>query len=526
MADQIKTTVITEFIAATEQYVAAMKEIQKTTDQATDASEELQDQSTETSKTMNTSLSGVVSGLGKLIPGFNSVAQGFKKAEQAAKAFGVGTKSALIATGVGALVVAVGGLIAKFSELKNKSAEDMSFLESKLFAVGTAISDGIGAAIDYVSGAFKAFIGFLSPALAAEMAAYETRQTAIKETIALRDKAIAADERALAIARAAGESAERLYQMEIQLLESRAAAAAGNADELEKIETQRMVLDAARTKRLADEAEKTRELRAEYVRVRDDVNTFDIAMDEQSLARTSERLEKEIQFERDAADERAAIIISTAQLEQEQADALSAADQAAVDGAAARIDAERQFNKVIYSSMVGQKANQIKQAIINAKEAITAIWRNPLALFGQKVAQSAIVAAITAKQIKDIADVQFTAPAFADGGVVPGKTGGMIRGNSHSRGGVKFRIGGYAAEAEGGEFIVNRRSTARFLPLLQSINKKFADGGLTVPDVGLEQVRINSDLRDAAASSRPVLVIEDYRRASNRLEVVENLART
>ena len=71
---------------------------------------------------------------------------------------------------------------------------------------------------------------------------------------------------------------------------------------------------------------------------------------------------------------------------------------------------------------------------------------------------------------------------FADGGLVLGD-GGMFKGPSHAQGGIKFRAGGRLMEAEGGEAIINKRSSAMFRPLLSSINQagggvKFADGGI------------------------------------------------
>ena len=57
--------------------------------------------------------------------------------------------------------------------------------------------------------------------------------------------------------------------------------------------------------------------------------------------------------------------------------------------------------------------------------------------------------------------------------------GGIIKGPSHAQGGVKFAVGGQVGfEAEGGEFIVNKKATAKNLPLLSRINsQKFAEGG-------------------------------------------------
>ena len=44
--------------------------------------------------------------------------------------------------------------------------------------------------------------------------------------------------------------------------------------------------------------------------------------------------------------------------------------------------------------------------------------------------------------------------------------GGLLRGRSHDQGGIKSQYG----ELEGGEFVINKRSTQSFLPLLEAIN--------------------------------------------------------
>ena len=61
--------------------------------------------------------------------------------------------------------------------------------------------------------------------------------------------------------------------------------------------------------------------------------------------------------------------------------------------------------------------------------------------------------------------------------------GGMVDGASHAQGGVKFAVGGRVHELEGGEAVINKRSTAMFRNELSSMNQagggvKFADGGL------------------------------------------------
>lgn len=64
--------------------------------------------------------------------------------------------------------------------------------------------------------------------------------------------------------------------------------------------------------------------------------------------------------------------------------------------------------------------------------------------------------------------------------------GGLLVGDSHANGGIPFTVNGQSGfEAEGGEAIINKRSTAMFRPLLSAINEAgggkrfFADGGLT-----------------------------------------------
>lgn len=62
--------------------------------------------------------------------------------------------------------------------------------------------------------------------------------------------------------------------------------------------------------------------------------------------------------------------------------------------------------------------------------------------------------------------------------------GGMVHGRSHAQGGEKFRVGGRVLELEGGEAVINKRSTAMFKPILSRLNeagggKRFQFGGVT-----------------------------------------------
>jgi hypothetical protein len=60
------------------------------------------------------------------------------------------------------------------------------------------------------------------------------------------------------------------------------------------------------------------------------------------------------------------------------------------------------------------------------------------------------------------------------------QTGGILGGPSHDLGGIKTSLG----ELEGGEFVINRRATANFLPLLNQIN---ASGNMSGPEMSQQQ---------------------------------------
>ena len=120
---------------------------------------------------------------------------------------------------------------------------------------------------------------------------------------------------------------------------------------------------------------------------------------------------------------------------------------------------------------------------------------------------------------------------FANGGLT---RGGMFQGASHDNGGVKFRVGGRIHEAEGGEAIINKRSTSMFRPVLSAINSyngngvKFADGGLLNSG---EKFAMGGELRSAQqlvsggmGSSKVVIVESDMTDVQNRISAIESQA--
>ena len=113
--------------------------------------------------------------------------------------------------------------------------------------------------------------------------------------------------------------------------------------------------------------------------------------------------------------------------------------------------------------------------------------------------------------------VDKTLANFGDGGMIEEfADGGMVHGASHANGGVKFAVGGRVNELEGGEAVINKRSTAMFRNQLSSMNEagggvKFADGGLmSSPSFTEAQFGANnqSAMMGAMGGQRKVVVVE------------------
>jgi phage-related minor tail protein len=119
-----------------------------------------------------------------------------------------------------------------------------------------------------------------------------------------------------------------------------------------------------------------------------------------------------------------------------------------------------------------EKKRAISQAILNGALAITRILAEvPKGDFGISTAiLIGLAAAQTAAQVAVISAQQFA-------------RGGILRGASHASGGIPAVVGGQPVELEGGEAVINKRSTAMFTPLLSAINQ--AGGGVSFQTGGV-----------------------------------------
>ena len=111
--------------------------------------------------------------------------------------------------------------------------------------------------------------------------------------------------------------------------------------------------------------------------------------------------------------------------------------------------------------------------------------------------------------------------------------GGMVHGKSHAQGGEKFAVGGRVVELEGGEAVINKRSTAMFGRQLSAMNAagggvKFADGGLlNQPSFSQQQFNAlgqNQMMGAMGGASKVVVVEADITSSQNTVSVIQSQA--
>jgi len=132
------------------------------------------------------------------------------------------------------------------------------------------------------------------------------------------------------------------------------------------------------------------------------------------------------------------------------------------------------------------------------------------------------------------ANVKALKDSFGDGGVVEEfANGGMVQGKSHAQGGEKFAVGGRVVELEGGEAVINKRSTSMFSSQLSAMNAagggvKFADGGLlNQPSFSQQQFNAlgQNQMMGAMGNSSKVVVVEaDITDSQNTVSVIQSQA--
>ena len=185
-----------------------------------------------------------------------------------------------------------------------------------------------------------------------------------------------------------------------------------------------------------------------------------------------------------------------------------------------------------------KKRMDIAQVMIDTALAIAKIKlnaavaaSNPVTILfaGMSLSQIGLAYATGAAQIAVIAAQQ-----FGNGGMIEEfANGGMVNGKSHAQGGEKFAVGGRVVELEGGEAVINKRSTSMFSSQLSAMNAagggvKFADGGLlNQPSFSQQQFNAlgQNQMMGAMGNSGKVVVVEsDITSSQNTVSVIQSQA--
>ena len=173
--------------------------------------------------------------------------------------------------------------------------------------------------------------------------------------------------------------------------------------------------------------------------------------------------------------------------------------------------AQDEINRKYFDKNKGaQKALAYISALQGAISAFASLAPIPLVgpYLGGIAAAAALVAGRANVRKIEATTYQSTIDSDGDAPKVVGTTfakGGLLKGPSHSDGGIKTKFG----ELEGGEYVINRKSTASFLPLITAINsagnRKYQEGGMMA----------NMDTIQAMMASQQAPIIKTYVVASD-----------
>ena len=173
---------------------------------------------------------------------------------------------------------------------------------------------------------------------------------------------------------------------------------------------------------------------------------------------------------------------------------------------------EKEKARIARDSAKREKALNIFQATINTSTAIIKALADPGGIAGTVLS---VLAGITGAA--QIAAISATPLPKASRGTI-------LKGKSHAQGGIPI-------EAEGGEAIINKRSTSMFTPLLSAINEagggvKFARGG--IPDGGFagrssisSGLDMGTEVARALGNIKFAVAVEDINRGQGQYAQIQ-----
>ena len=516
----------------------------------------------------------------------NSLSASFKATTGAIRASTSGLKLfkvALAATGIGLLVLALGSLVTFFT----RSQEGADMLSKALRVIGNVINVLLDRLSDFGGGLVKLFSGDIrgglsdmknsfigigdaiqenieraielerqmiqlreaSLNLTIQEAAYRQRIAESREVMndtnqlmsdrlqagrdALKFENQLADarifnlnlqktmmEEGLSESKTRHEDLQEIANLEAQLIQAETARALGSIklrNRLQGLEKEALKIrqedeeqaQLLREERQAeiDQADATRrgEIQAERVTGFQEVADKELEIQTDLTAALGRLQDKQANDAKEASDFAREFYIQNAELTADAAEAL-------FGGLAALAGQNSEFGK----------ASAIAQAIINT-------WRGVGAVLADgtlpTIAKIGFIAATVAQGLAAVRQIQSTPLPKVQAVETVFSEGGHINGASH-----QSPAGGVRILAEGGEFIMNKKSmgipgVAGLMETINSLGARGASQGLTFAQGGyvpsnLEQLNLEA----AIQAQRPVLVLEDFFSEVNTIQVSEELS--
>ena len=280
---------------------------------------------------------------------------------------------------------------------------------------------------------------------------------------------------------------------------------------------------------------------------------YDEAAFDMEQQRLQEQLDLYIKYEEDTSVINGKILTNELKMIADKADAEAAAAQKKLDDdAKAKKDRDEQIAGIgeigsQLTTLAGQdeKYQKVREAGIKISAA-AALANNieALSLQAKSLAkdlalgfpQNIIAIASTLALIMSVKSnlSALSGGKMARGGMIEEfANGGLVQGKSHAQGGEKFAVGGRVVELEGGEAVINKRSTSMFSSQLSAMNAagggvKFADGGLlNQPSFSQQQFNAlgQNQMMGAMGNSGKVTVVEaDITSSQNTVSVIQSQA--
>ena len=205
-------------------------------------------------------------------------------------------------------------------------------------------------------------------------------------------------------------------------------------------------------------------------------------------------------------------------------EAVSKLDEKLAKGTISEKRYAKEKEKLDKKAFEDRKKNELKMATISFAQQLVAIQvqaaSNPMGAVtfgGATIAHAAFMSALAAASFA-VNVGMISSQKFADGG--------MVRGASHKNGGVKFNVGGQVNELEGGEAVLNRRSTAMFGNTLSAMNVAGGGKSFASPNLGGTSLIDYEAIGAAvAANTHVVLPVESLNKTQNRVKAIESSSR-